>query len=129
MSFRKNITPEILDEAGFRPLFAGDDYTYKFTLVDSSAVAIDITGATIWFTIKADPVEKDSAAKLQLKTPTEIVITDGANGKFSVVFLPADTLSLEGENVYDLKILIGTKLYRIAYGTIEFLPNITRETS
>ena len=131
MSVRYDITADALETNGYRPLHAGDDYTHEFTAqVDGSA--LDLSGATIWLTIKDDTTDPDTEAKLAYSTAedTEVKITDATAGKFSVYLKQADTAKLEGSWQYDIKVkLSGGSFRRLARGTIEFLPNITQATS
>lgn len=42
--------------------YRGDTKTYKFTVVDSDDVPVDITGWIFWFTLKQDLFDIDNAA-------------------------------------------------------------------
>lgn len=132
MSVAHDITEEALQLAGYRTLHAGDDYDYTFTVTRGGA-ALDLTGATIWLTVKERAVESDAQAKLQLSTAqaTEISVTDPATGGVFVVHFQATaTKDLEGLWLYDIQVkLASEKILTVATGKIEFLPNITRATS
>lgn len=129
MAYKKHLTAERLDQLGYRPFFAGDSYTYSVDLQGSDPPGpLDLTGATVWFTVKSDSVKSDAEALLALKTGAGVTITDAPNGEFEVVFTPTDTEDIEGTWWYDLKVKLASgRTIRVSYGRIEFLPNITRE--
>lgn len=136
MSVNYDIVSERLRANSYRPLHAGDDYDHKFTAT-RGGVALDLTGAKIWLTIKENSVELDSEAKLQLTSDSsdEIEITNAVNGEFTVKFRGTGSKStedLEGEWLYDLQVKLGAPaetLITLVYGKIEFLINLTRSTT
>jgi len=131
MSVKYNITAAGLETEGYRPIHAGDDYTHEFTAKEDG-VALDLTSAKLWLTIKEDKTDPDPEAKLQYSTAdaTQMVITDATAGEFSVSFKQADTVNLAGSWSYDIKAkLAGGEMRRLARGQIEFLANITVATS
>lgn len=127
MSVKYDITSEYLIRSNFRPIHAGDDYDHQFT-VQRAGSALDLTSATLWFTVKDDLTDNDSEALLQYDStvPANIEITTPLNGEFTIHLNDTDTAELRGAWNYDIKAKLGTgKILRIAYGIIEFLPNIT----
>jgi len=132
VSARHDITTDYLVTNNERPLHAGDDYPYAFTVHKPAGTVLSLAGATIWLTIKEDATDPDSEALLQYCSTdsTEIEITDGPNGEFTIHFKAADTADLAGGWLYDIKAKLSTgKMQRLARGTIEFLSNITQATS
>jgi len=129
MSTPYNITADFLIKGGRRPIHAGDDYEYSF-VVKRAGVALDLTDATVWFTLKEDVTDSDSEAKLQYvseSTGTDIELTTPAQGSFVIHLHAVDTPDLEGTWHYDIKAkLASNKIIRIAWGKFEFLPNVTR---
>lgn len=126
-----------LDKAFFaseqaRRLHAGDDYDLTFTL-KQSGIALDLTGASVWFTVKDRAKDKDSNAKIQLTTGSGISISgDPVNGIVVVSLSSSDTASLEGLWKYDLQVKLATpstKTMTMLTGVIEFLPNVTLSNS
>ena len=111
-------------------------YDYSFSITRGGSV-LDLSGAKIWFTVKEHALDNDTDAKLQLVSDvsSEIQITNAAGGEFTVKFRGSgasqkNTSDLEGEWIYDIQVLLndGT-IITAAYGTIEFLKNITRATA
>lgn len=131
MSVVLDLTAEVLQSLGFRPIHAGDDYDLTLT-AQIDGVVIDLSGATIWFTAKEDSIDTDANAKLSYKTDqvTEIEITDAANGIFKVYFREPTTKDIEGLWPYDIQIKTNApKIITLCRGDIEFLENLTRENT
>jgi hypothetical protein len=121
----------MLSSLGFRQLHAGDNYTLTFNLVDHNDDPIDLTSATVWFTVKRKSTDEDSSALLFLITtgtsPGVVIQTPATDGIVCVYFRPADTGLLEGLWQYDLQIKTAALgVVTVLYGAIEFLKNITR---
>jgi hypothetical protein len=130
MSARWDITAESLLINSFRQLHAGDDFTHIF-LFTRGGTALDLTGATVRFTVKEDTVETDAQAKLLYDsgTVTELEITDAVGGEITLKLQSADTQDLEGLWLYDIQATFaGGSVMTLARGRIEFLPNLTRTT-
>jgi hypothetical protein len=133
MSARYDITAKNLESAGYRAIHAGDDYDHKFT-VTREGIALPLTDAKLWLTIKEDSSLADSAAKMQYDSETpggapNIEITSAVDGEFTVHFRSSDTAGLEGIWPYDIKARLGSTgaaILRISRGEIEFLSNLTR---
>ena len=134
MSTALDITSDYLRSLSFRPLHAGDDYHYKFT-IEQGGEGIDLSDAKVWFTIKETSLKTDEEAKLQYTSEDsdEIEITEPLSGKIVVKFAGGDTEDLEGQWRYDLQIKATIegimKVVTVAWGMIEFLPNLTRATT
>jgi len=134
VSTELDITAEYLRSLSYRELHAGDDYNYKF-YVTMGGIPMVLTGGKVWMTIKEVSLKTDAEAKLQLSSavPAEIEITNAIYGEFVVKFTRDKTADLEGQWSYDLQVKVTvdgeTKIITIAWGIIEFLPNITRATT
>lgn len=125
-----DMSANALEYDGYRPIHAGDDYGHDFTAEITSGSPYNIS--KVWFTIKHDSIDADADALLQYDsdTITDIEITDGPNGAFTLHIQAADTADLEGTWFYDIQILTsGGNIVTVARGNIEFLPNITRAVS
>jgi hypothetical protein len=125
-----DITTSYLLHANYRPVIAGDDYTINFTAYQDS-VAIDLTGAKIWFTIKKSSAILDPGS-LQYSTDDtdQIEVTSPTEGKFSIYLGAADTAPLAGTWEYDIKVKLNTtEIKRLAIGKIEFMESITTASS
>jgi hypothetical protein len=126
---RFDITANALAIAHFRPLHAGDDYDYTFTVKTRAGVAVNLSGAVLVLTAKADRADPDSEAVLEYGSADsdQITITLPAAGTFVVHFSEADTEDLAGVWDYDIKAWISAQATHLAYGKLEFLPSITQK--
>jgi len=92
----------------------------------------DISSWTIWMTGKLDKADSDAEALFQIKTPTEIEITDGAGG-IAVATLPTTaTSSLTGTTVVYFDVQGkegGGAIHTLAIGTIKVLVDVTVDTT
>jgi hypothetical protein len=131
MSVKYDITAAYLTRSTFRAIHAGDDYDHLFT-VERAGSLLNLTSATLWFTVKDDLNDLDTEAKLQYDStvPANIEITAPAGGEFIIHLNAADTAELQGTWNYDIKAKLASgKILRIAWGVIEFLPNTTQASS
>ena len=69
-------------------VYRGDDKTWDLTFKDSAGTAINITGASIWLTVKTAKTDTDANAAIQNVTTSH---TDAANGSTSVTVSASDT--------------------------------------
>lgn len=90
---------------------AGRHHTATFTLTTSTPSAgtpMDLTGASVWFTVKRDIDDEDADAKVWKRNTvagggdSEIDVTDETGGVLDVYIVPADTEDLDGAYWYDL---------------------------
>jgi len=75
------------------PIFRGDD-VYLDGTITKNGTAQDITGCTLWFTLKASKSDPDSAAILQKTTGSGITVTNAAGGIYNVRINNSDLASL-----------------------------------
>jgi hypothetical protein len=109
----------------------GDDATFTFTCLDDAGAPIDLTGATVTFTVKPQSarVDKDDAAALIQKTAT---VTDAAGGVCEVTVSGSDTERAElfAQYDFDLQADAGPgKVRTLLVGTYRVLPDVTRRSS
>jgi hypothetical protein len=111
--------------------YRGDTYSLSINFTDENAVAIDITGWTLFFTVKSRKTDTDAqaiAAELPVKT---ITIHSNPTGGQTVISLTAsETNSLSGKYYYDIqyKKPDGT-IKTFLKGVINFTEDITRRVS
>lgn len=74
-----------------RDFYRGDTQIYKLRLTDPEHSPIDLTGCTIWFTMKLNPDDPDSAALIQKVVTTH---TNPTNGETKVSLTAEDTAKL-----------------------------------
>lgn len=91
--------------------FRGDSFTLNLNFTDSNDAVINITGWTVFFTIKSKVSDADAAAVVS-KTITSH--TNAAQGQTVVSLSPTDTAALDGEYFYDIQ-------FKKADGTVKTL--------
>jgi hypothetical protein len=86
-------------------IYAGEDRTLTFSIVDSAGTAVDCTGYTARFRAR---LRGDSSATLDYdsSTDSEIAWTDDAAGEGEVVLAQGDTATLTEGAIYDWQIEI-----------------------
>ena len=109
-------------------IYRGDSKTYSLSFTDGTN-PINITGYTIFFTVKAvtDNATDDTNA---LITKTVTSHTDAANGLTSVVLSSTDTDIIVGSHLYDFQYKTDTgEIATIEKGTYQVLEDVTKRTS
>lgn len=94
-----NITPATIDIT--MPMAVTNSIDYTFKKKDGSS--IDITTATILFTVKDVASDQDATDSTAL-IKKELAITDGVNGKAQLFLTQNDTFIAPKEYFYDIKI-------------------------
>lgn len=110
-------------DADLSDVTQGDDVSYDLAFTDDSGNAIDITGWTVWLTVK------DSLGQSDVDAPIQKEITshdDPNNGETSFSFSASETKPLSGTKYYDLQVQQGTGSIRtVVTGTVYFAPEVT----
>jgi len=108
--------------------YRGDDDPLDLAFTDGDDVVIDITGATIFFTVKENETDADADALISKDITSH---TDPTAGKTSIDITAADTNDLDpGTYYYDIqyKSALG-KIATIEKGNFTILADITRRTA
>ena len=106
-------------------IYRGDTENINLAFTNDAEEAIDITGATIHFTVKHFKDDADSVALIQKEIDSH---TNAAGGLSQINIVAADTQDLEpAVYVYDIQIEFedGTKK-TIVIGNFSILHDITR---
>jgi hypothetical protein len=105
-----------------------------------------ITGySKIWFSIKSNPADDDTASLAQVVTSTGLLYLNGASGTANqasitvdnattgnltiVLSAPATAQLSDGYYTYDIQALIGTTVSTLLYGNFHIITDVTRVTS
>jgi hypothetical protein len=105
-----------------------DTKTYKVTITDDGAV-VNITGHTLFFTVKAKITDADSAALIS-KTVVCPNNSDSIAGIGFITLSSTDTAILAGNYTYDLKYQKDTNLRKTVMSGIYQVNNtVTQRTS
>jgi hypothetical protein len=87
---------------------------------------VDITGAELYFMVKATPSTVDASADINKKITT---LPDAQNGHVDIELTSTDTTSLLGNYIYAIKMKYNGNFYTVSEGNICFQQNIiTRES-
>lgn len=110
----------------------GDLETYTLTLKDAAGAALNLTGASLWFTVKRGISDADAAAVFQKTIASGIVVAAPLTGVAVITVLPADTAAL-GDGpltlLYDIQVKLadGTTKTPLS-GEFRVTPDVTRAT-
>ena len=111
-------------------IIQGDDHAIQVTFTDENGAVINITGYTVFFTMKKRPDEDadDSDAPIK-KTVTSH--SDPTNGETIIYLTSAETAVLEARRyVYDLQLKdLSDKINSTKYGVLEVIKDVTNRTS
>lgn len=86
--------------------YMGDTKTINLTVKDSAGSAVDITGATVWMTIKNKVGDSDADALVQKEVTSH---ADPTEGETQIVITSDDTQELRaGTFKYDIQIKLAS---------------------
>jgi len=107
-------------------MFRGDSRTLEVRVTDDYNKPVDLTGASVRFTVR----KKVDGAKLIAKSssnPAEIEITDAANGIFKIYLKPADTKAMRpGGYLYDVEVTLSSgDVHTVVFGNFQLHGDIS----
>jgi hypothetical protein len=107
--------------------YRGDELSFNLIFKDTNDVAIDITGWTIFFTLKLNKDDSDSEAVVS-KTIT--ALTDPTHGTTLVTVPHTEVNTLVGPYYYDFQFVDQSGNVRtITSGAVTFEKDVTRRIS
>jgi hypothetical protein len=108
-------------------IFRGDDLDITVQINDADGNGIDLTGSTLFFTVKSDLTDSDDNAAISKDITSH---TDAVNGTTEINLSPTDTNISPGGYHYDLQ-LVDSSGTVITYGKGGFIvqADVTRRTS
>lgn len=116
-------TAEIVDITEER----GDTLTLNLDFDQSDGTPYDLTGWTIWLTIKTSRGDGDNDATHQVE---KTAFDDPTSGTATITVAASTTADLAGTYHYDIQVEDGTgTISTEARGTIEFVDDTTRATA
>jgi len=105
----------------------GDTWSRTIYFEDEDGVAIDITGWTVFFTVKAKADDLDAAAVIS-KTIT--VFTDPTNGEAGISLTSTDTNQTIGSYLFDIQVKTNlAEIITVLEGILTITKDITIRTS
>lgn len=111
-------------------LIQGDDESLTVTFKDEDGAVIDITGYTVFFTMKKRPDDDSDDSDAPIKK-TVTSHSDPTNGETIIYLTSAETAVLEARRyVYDLQLKdLSDKINSTKYGVLEVIKDVTNRTS
>ena len=104
-------------------VFAGEDVTLTLYARDRSNLPLSLTGGSITWRVGRGPVTLDSTLPLFSKSA---VVTDSANGVFTVSMVPSDTAYLQGDYQHEAWLTnASAQVSVVSSGRLRVLPYIT----
>lgn len=109
--------------------YRGDDLDIGLTFTDTDEIPIDITGWTLFFTMKNTKDDPDDKAVLQLNIlPNEIV--DPTEGQATFHLSNLQTVNFKGSYWYDIQIKkADNTIQTVTNGNINFQTDATQRTT
>ena len=106
----------------------GDTIPFNLTITDTDDLPVNITGFTLFFTVKEDIADDDANAVVSISQTSH---TDPANGLTSLVVPSATTELLSaGEYYWDLQIKYADGSIQSSYpGVLTVVADVTQRTS
>jgi hypothetical protein len=116
-------------------IMRGDGSVFRFTITESGSVTpVDLTGATLWYSVKKSFTDLDSAAILIKMLGTGIAILDAANGIGTITFTDDDFNAMigaknrEANYHHDLQIQkSGEQPHTCFNGRLTVLPDVSNQ--
>lgn len=111
-------------------IFRGDTVVIQMTITEDD-IPMNLTGYSVWFTMKKVITDADAATgAIQKTVGSGIVLLDTVNGLIEITIAPGDTAPNDGVQKYEADVQIkhtaSGKIETVARGTITFEPDITR---
>jgi len=105
----------------------GDTLTFVFHFKNSDETPIDITGYTLYFTLKEKLSDSDDDAIIKIDESDHL---NPVNGDSRITVPDTDTDDLKGKYYYDFQLkTTGGVINTFMQGKIEFKSDVTRRTS
>jgi hypothetical protein len=108
-------------------IIRGDDISFATTFTDENGDAVNLTGSTVFFTVKEDYDKTDAEAVI---SKSVISHTSPASGITSIVLTNSDTTITPGDYYWDIQIKdSNSKISSIKAGKFIVSADITNRTT
>ena len=108
----------------------GASRTLVVTVVDSNGSAVDLTGGSVYLTVR-DSLDAEHARIVKTSAdPTQVAIPEPRNGTARIYIVPSDTVSMDhGDYVYDIWVetaagdrvpVVPVSVFRVVRGVTRF---------
>jgi len=113
-------------------IYRGDNKTWTIAFTDDAGDPIDITGYTLFFTVKNKGCYQDDSADTNALIEKDVTVHTNPTGGISAVSLvPADTNTIEPDDyIYDMQLKDSTdNILTVIKGDFTITADVTRRTS
>jgi hypothetical protein len=117
-------------------MYRGDSFRLRLQVVDDQGVAVDLTGAKAWATLKRNMTELDPQGISQVVsngTSPGITFPTITAGILELTFPPSCTYYLPDDPVtlfYDVQVRLANGIVAtVDLGTINVIPDVTRDST
>lgn len=107
-------------------MYRRDDKSFPITITDNTGAAIDITGDTIFFTVKSSETDTDANALIKVDVTSH---SDPTAGKTTIPITKTLSNITAGEYPFDIQRLHGTSISTLVKGTFHLIQDITIRTA
>ena len=108
-------------------IIRGDDTTISATITNQDDEAVNLAGATVFFTVKRRKTDTDLEAVITKEVTSH---TTPASGETDIELTNEDTDIRPGIYLYDLQVKDNDdRIISINYGTLRIITDITRRTT
>ena len=114
-------------QKGISDFRRGDTKPIRLSFKNADGTPVDISTATIYFTVKRSYNDPDSEAVIQKVITNH---TDPTNGVTGFTIEHADTIGLKAtQYCYDIRIVFDGQVTTVLNGSFKLLPEVTKEVS
>lgn len=101
---------------------------FRKTLSDGTTAPVDLSDMTLLFTAKRNVGDPDEAAVVK-KSVGPTGHADAANGKSEIILDPSDTVGLDGNCRFNVRLLTSTEAHTLLQGVLEIVEPVSARTS
>ncbi len=107
----------------------GDTPTFRFT-ASSGGTPVDITGASVKFTMKQSPDLPDNSGLPEVLGPLVCTVTDGPSGIAEVTLTTADSAQLDPRQYgWDCQMVLGSGTVFSVIGSVQVVADYTLDNT
>ena len=113
LPYKKNLT-----------IYKGASFQHRFLWVTPDEVPVNLTGYSARMQIRED---YDSPVTLELTTENNRLVVGNKNGNVDLLVTASETTALTIDNgIYDLELVNGEEVIKLALGKVKIVPEVTR---
>lgn len=99
-----NLSSNISKSSNTIEVYRGQSKTFELTIKDSTNAAVDLTGASIYFTVKKEVTDTVAIISKTTDDPLQAeILAPNTDGKARIYLIPSDTSVLDvGDYLFDI---------------------------